>query len=95
MKLEPYLNKIQTKEPLQEFIILPTIVLLIKAYTRHLSKAAKSCIGHSRISKTICILEYRLRATQRIQRDLEKLRIDVMNRDGALIRPFDSRHLQM
>lgn len=76
MLTESYLQYIQNdnKENLQEFVILPIIVLLVRSYTRHLSKAAQSCVGHTRTSKTICILEYKLRATQQIQRDLEKLR---------------------
>jgi hypothetical protein len=49
------------------------IVILVKVYIRNLSKAAKSCIGHTRVSKTICMLEYRLKATQNIQTDLKKL----------------------
>ena len=74
MLLDSYLQYIQkNKEPLQEFIVLPMIIVLVKVYTRHLSKAAKSCIGHTRHSKTICILEYKLRATQNIQTDLKKL----------------------
>jgi hypothetical protein len=73
MILDSYLQYIQKEETLQEFITVPMIAILVKVYTRHLSKAAKACIGHTRVSKTICILEYRLKAAQNIQTDLKKI----------------------
>ncbi len=74
MLLESYLKYLQEEEEtLQEFIIIPVIALLVRAYLKHFSKAAKSCIGHNTYSKSICILEYRIKATRKIQSDLKKL----------------------
>lgn len=56
-KLDEYLDQIY----LNEFVIIPTILLGAMIYNKHLSKAAKVCKQYKSKEKQKCMLLYKLK----------------------------------
>jgi len=67
--LESYLDHIQ-EDSLNEFIIIPAIILAAAVYRQYYSKAAKACSDMSWEEKQKCMLQYEVEALQRANKEL-------------------------
>lgn len=68
--LESYLEELF----LNEFIVMPTILLAAHLYNRHLSTAAKSCAKYKGKDKSKCMITYKIKG--------RKLQFDKLKQAG-------------
>lgn len=67
--IDKHLEEIQ----LNEFIVMPTVIVVMALYKKYLSKAAQSCANYQSKDKKKCILQYQIKARQMQLSELKKI----------------------
>jgi hypothetical protein len=75
--INAYLNYIQEEiEELNEFVVLPLIVLINYSYKKYIAhkKLAKYCVGTIGVSRKKCFLIHKIKSLEKVKNEIDSLK---------------------